>query len=413
MRAGLIVVIVGLTGLGCATTAEVLPEDPRERGKVLLERGSVRQAVEAFELDVQAHPQDAVAHRWLAMAYTRKGDYGRARQAWGVALEANPADGDGWRRLGDITFALGQYQAARQAYRKALALKVSDLRLVVRLAEAEIELEEPELALRLLDQNQVRHPQSAAIHIARGRALNALHQPDKAVVAFRKAAELDDKDPTPWVEIGMIYEHLDFPSRAAKAYQQVIALQPEQVDVLTRLGRVLIQSGEVVDALPVLTRAVRLQPDSVAAHNNLGVAYSAVGLYDEAVDVLNRGLRVDPKQPTLHSNVAEAYYKQANLAKAEDHLRKAVELAPDRPLTAAALKRVVLMRVIVAARCRAGALPAASVLKQELTVRWQEEGWPAPSFEEELQAVLSDGEAMLLLEKASGRCEGAPAAVNP
>jgi len=151
-------------------------------------------------------------------------------------------------------------------------------------------------------------------------------------------------------------------------------------------------------------RAARLKPQDVAVRNNLGVAYTRALLFDEAVVALKGALELDANSPAVHSNLAEAHYFQSDFAGAEAHLRKALGLDPERTADANALRRVVLMRAMVSARCAADSMPGAGELRKALGERFASEGWTA-SFRADMDALIADKSAMALLQRGISRCE--------
>ena len=156
----------------CAAPRAALPADPVERGKLLMDQGRVKDAIVALEQGLDGDPQRV---RLLALAHTRRGDYGAAAELWGRVTRHNATDGDAWRRLGDVQYALGIYARALLAYEKAVANGVQDAGVVVRMSEANILLKRPKRALDWLERNAVRYPRSAPLQMARGRALAVLN----------------------------------------------------------------------------------------------------------------------------------------------------------------------------------------------------------------------------------------------
>ena len=377
----------------------------RAQGKVALEQGRLAVATHAFEQDAKTHPNDAEPHRWLAKTYERQGNFEQALSHWLAWLKAHPSDLVVWQKVGDLRFAMGQFLGAIHAYERVAASAYVAPVLVARLAESELQLRRDQSASDRLKKALAVHKDSPILHRVYGRALLALNQPGKAVKALQRAAELDPQDVSALFDMGRILEALSFPKRALLAYEKVLKRQPNHVQSLVRKGRMLIQLGEPVDALLPLQKAVRMQPDNVSTHNSLGVAFNAAGMRDEAANIYQKALALDNKQPALHANLAEALYGLGRFQKAVVHLRRALALDRSRTADQTALRRIVLMDEITKARCGQKETPLDSpALKKRLLKRWQREGWDPQLFRKHMAHVLSDREAMHLLQLAIENC---------
>jgi predicted Zn-dependent protease len=69
---------------------------------------------------------------------------------------------------------------------------------------------------------------------------------------------------------------------AARFYDQVLALQPDNVDALNLLGLTLHQRGRDADAVAPLERAVALQPAFAGAWLHLGTVLRRVNRPQDA-----------------------------------------------------------------------------------------------------------------------------------
>jgi len=391
--------------MACGGAGGVSAGNWRAQGKAALEQGRLAVATHAFEEDAKTHPNDAEPHRWLAKTYERRGNFEQALAHWLAWLKAHPGDLIAWQKVGDLRFAMGQFLGAIHAYERVAASAYVAPVLVARLAESELQLRRDKSATDRLKKALAVHKDSPILHRVYGRALLALNQPDKAVKALQRAAELDPQDVSALFDMARILEALSFPKRALSAYGKVLKRQLNHVQSLVRKGRLLIQLGRPIDAQLVLQQAVRMQPDSVSTHNSLGVAFSAAGMREEAAAVYQKALALDDKQPALHANLAEALYGLGRFMKAAAHLRRALALDRSRTADQTALRRIVLMDAIASARCdqKETALDS-PVLKKRLLERWQQEGWNPQLFRKHMGYVLNDQEAMHLLQLAIDNC---------
>ena len=71
-------------------------------------------------------------------------------------------------------------------------------------------------------------------------------------------------------------------------------LRPRDIEVLSMLGALLAQSGQLAQAVTVLERCTALFPGQAMAHNNLANAYMQAGRLEESARHYERALQLEP-----------------------------------------------------------------------------------------------------------------------
>jgi tetratricopeptide (TPR) repeat protein len=84
---------------------------------------------------------------------------------------------------------------------------------------------------------------------------------------------------------------------AAALYQKILAAQPNQPEILQRLGLDYYLAGRFGDAIPVLAKAEQLDPSLWGSDLFLGISYYRIGRFSEALSPLGRALRLKPDLP--------------------------------------------------------------------------------------------------------------------
>lgn len=72
-------------------------------------------------------------------------------------------------------------------------------------------------------------------------------------------------------------------SEAEGIYRQLLALQPQNQDLVQLLGVVAHQSGRLDEALSLIQRAIAGNPGAFSYYNNLGLLLTRMGRREEAV----------------------------------------------------------------------------------------------------------------------------------
>lgn len=94
-------------------------------------------------------------------------------------------------------------------------------------------------------------------------------------------------------------------------------------------GRALLNSGNVNDAIAVLSTAATTDPKLHEAYNLLGVAYEAKGMRDRAFESFEKALAADKDNPEYLNNLGYLHFKNGDYDKAAKYLKRAVKTAPN------------------------------------------------------------------------------------
>jgi tetratricopeptide (TPR) repeat protein len=116
---------------------------------------------------------------------------------------------------------------------------------------------------------------------------------------------------------------------AEQLYQQVLRVDPQNVDALYLLGIIAQQVGSSDLALDYLNQVLRLKPHFAEAHNNRGIALLARGALAEAMASFQRAVQLKPDYAEAHNNLGIAQRQQGQLAEAVASYQRALQLKPD------------------------------------------------------------------------------------
>lgn len=116
---------------------------------------------------------------------------------------------------------------------------------------------------------------------------------------------------------------------AEQLYGRVLALRPDNVNLLCNLGLLYRDMGRPSQALTHLQEARALAPDNFAANLNIGALFEEQGELDKAVIAYRTAQELAPHDPRVMNNLGKALYQQGDRLDALDYLNRAVALAPD------------------------------------------------------------------------------------
>jgi tetratricopeptide (TPR) repeat protein len=117
---------------------------------------------------------------------------------------------------------------------------------------------------------------------------------------------------------------------AAETCRRALAIEPDQVDLLTLLGVSLLDCRRPREALEPLQHAVECAPRFARARENLGQALLQTGRLDEAVKELQQAAKLDPSSDTARLKLAHALAALGSGEEADAVFEEAFRLAPER-----------------------------------------------------------------------------------
>jgi tetratricopeptide (TPR) repeat protein len=128
--------------------------------------------------------------------------------------------------------------------------------------------------------------------------------------------------------LGNAYFQLRRWPQAAQAYREMLTAEPDNSDLLHRLGLALRQSGDADGAVAAFRQAIALDPNDAGKYNNLSIALNSQHDYAAAISVYRQALQLDPQNPDISANLATLYEQTNRLAEAEKSAQLGLEVAP-------------------------------------------------------------------------------------
>jgi TolB-like protein len=136
----------------------------------------------------------------------------------------------------------------------------------------------------------------------RGVDLHGQHKFPLAIKMLEMSTEIDPNYALAWAYLGASYTSdaafelggREQYRRAQAAYERALAIQPSQLDAQMFLANLLVDTGKVEQAMPLLRNALALNPNYAPMHWELGYAYRFAGMLDASVGECERARQIDP-----------------------------------------------------------------------------------------------------------------------
>lgn len=124
------------------------------------------------------------------------------------------------------------------------------------------------------------------------------------------------------------YEQEDY-SKAVALLKEADTKDPNNPDILYRLGYMLEKLGDFDEALHQYKNALEFDKNNEYFHNSIASVYRTKGEYASARMHLNASLDIDPQNPVTHYNYGNLLVDMKNTEQALEMYEKAVELDPE------------------------------------------------------------------------------------
>lgn len=136
----------------------------------------------------------------------------------------------------------------------------------------------------------------------RGVDLHGQHKFPMAIKLLEKSVELDPNYAPAWAYLGASYTSdaaFEFGGReqyrrAQAAYERALTIHPFQLDAQLFLANLLVDTGKVEQAVPLLRDALKTNPNNADVHWELGYAYRFAGMLNESVAECEHARQIDP-----------------------------------------------------------------------------------------------------------------------
>jgi tetratricopeptide (TPR) repeat protein len=335
---------------------EALTKDPANvaaivgsaKAKIALER--LADAKAQLTAARQKAPKDMNVALWLARTEEALGNKKAAEDMYSAAIDlGDPQDPEAvqpYAAMAKFYAAQGKNVEAAAKLEQARA-KLPDTAALQR-AMGEVALDQGQFqeALDHFDAALKKNPNDLGTRFRLGLAYQRMHKLDLAARALDEVTAIDKEYPGIALVRGLLFEESGDLAKAIEQFKSASQKQPNDLDLSLRVGAAYVTIGEVETALPFLNKVKDARPNSAEANHFLGRAYLKQGGLDtaQAMRYLQRAVALDPNKADYHLYVAWAANDStpAQLGLARTEIEKA--LALDKLLAEAYWQRGVLER---------------------------------------------------------------------
>jgi tetratricopeptide (TPR) repeat protein len=152
---------------------------------------------------------------------------------------------------------------------------------------------------------------------------------DQAIAAYQQALALAPDEADIHNNLAMAMRQRGRLTEAITEYQTAIKLNPDMAEVHNNLGIALKDVGQIDAAIAAYRRALALKNDMAGAWHNLGFALAHKKEFDQAIEAFEHAIAIDPKMVDAHNNLGGALIEKKRFDQAIASLRRALDLNPN------------------------------------------------------------------------------------
>jgi tetratricopeptide (TPR) repeat protein len=282
-----------------------------DRGLAAFSAGNYSSAAALFADAETVSPGATDALLYQAKSLVHLQDFAGAESALRGYVSVHPNSSDALYMLGFVLNRQNRPAESLATYTKAAAIMrptADDLKIV---GLDYVLLDDYGDAIKWLEKAVSMDRSNKEAWYYLGRAYYSLARLAEARKAFQAVLDLDPRDVQAENNLGLVYESSGEPTVAIEAYRRAIAwqensLQPSEQPYVN-LGNILMEQGQIKEALAPLEKAVALAPGNAFCHLTLGVYYHKIGRFEDAQGQLERAIQLNPENAVAHYQLGRLY----------------------------------------------------------------------------------------------------------
>lgn len=254
-------------------------------------------------------------------------DYARALSLLAPALKQAPGNAGLWTMQGAALAGQGRKKEAFAAFRHAIKLAPNDIPALQGAAQIAYDSGDPagipvlEQLLKLRPNDVTSHGMLAVLQYQQGKCADAVVHFEKASALFATRAPALDAYGTCLVRL----KQLD---KAAEAFAQSLALQPDNPRAMQVTASVQLMAHQPEKALATLEPLLGQHPDA-SALELASAAYESMHDTDKAVDALRQAILLDPHNVNLYVDFAVLSSTHQSFQVGIDAVNDGIHLLPN------------------------------------------------------------------------------------
>jgi len=313
------------------------PDDPEGHtglAKAYLFQKDYPEALKELQKVLKSNPDFPPARYYLAETLYSLKEYGKALDIIISLLKEEPANGRYYYLKGIIYREMGEPSLACDSFKEALhySPEFSEINKL----DTIIEKLETELDIRSLQERIEANPEDGGALSELGEIHLGMENYPLALECFQEAYRLN-QDSKNLFSLAEVFFYMEDIESALKIYEKVLEVDPSNYTVLTRMGELYRDGGDILKAMEKLNEAIRLNPELPLAYCILGIAQYEMGNITEAIELINKSISLDAEFSWALGCLGEIYFHLNDFIRARSYFEKTLDIDPESSLACAGL----------------------------------------------------------------------------
>jgi spermidine synthase len=278
-----------------------------------------------------SHPEDGMAHFYLARAYGVLGDTAASAKALQESIARDPSYYAAYVELGNLLAEEGRLDDAIGRLSEALTIKPNSVEAYVDLGNVLLAKGDVAGAVGRYRRALGLDPENARAHNSLGVALADQGQTAEAIEHLTRALELDSEFAEAHDNLANVLRVEGKTQEAIRHYSKALEIEPADAKAHHGLGQVYASQGRTREALDEFGKSLEIDEKNPDAQSYVGMLLSQLGERGAAIGHFEAALRMDAGHFAARYGLGVALLQQGQLEGAEGHFRKAIEAGGQDP----------------------------------------------------------------------------------
>ena len=182
-----------------------------------------------------------------------------------------------------------------------------------------------------MGETEFGNQETPELYIQMGKECVNQHMLEEGEKYFKLALDLDNNSIDALNELGKLYDMCQNDKEAEEFYNRALEIDKKHVKTHVNLCIMKFHQYKEEEALKGLRNLVKENPNDVNALQNLAKVLSLRGWDNEAMEIFLSALELEPNNPRLNVTYAVFLEKIFSLEQSEAHFKKAIDLEPNNP----------------------------------------------------------------------------------
>ncbi len=299
---------------------------------------------------IMLSPESIDAWDGLISSYIKLGEFSRAEKLARILVERFPENVDAKIALARVLRSQRRFKEALTSLEEAEATQGETPKIIGERALTTALMGNPSEGIEILEKGIEKFPEEARLYHVNAAILFQVNRREEGYQAVDRALALDPADPNPLLTrtryrlsigdlsgaeedctdyialrpddsnayyiLGTVYMLAQQTQNAIDAFRRSSELDELAFKPLNNLATLLMEQGEIEDAVQAAQRAYAMASDNPYVIDTLGWIYLQKGLTERSIALLEKAVAAEPRLPKAELHLALAHLQAGNTEKA-------------------------------------------------------------------------------------------------